>query len=71
VPSTLPVSDAVFCIFWFHMILSINRVNRLIVVMVKCCVFFAVRTEFLNIIWTRFGFSGLIKHIFILGNGYR
>jgi hypothetical protein len=24
--------------------------------MVKCCVFFAVRTEFLNIIWTSFGF---------------
>jgi hypothetical protein len=27
--------------------------------MVKCSVFFAVRTEFLNIIWTSFGFKGL------------
>jgi hypothetical protein len=32
------------------MILSENNVNQLIFVMVKCCVFFAVRTEFLNII---------------------
>jgi hypothetical protein len=28
--------------------------------MVKCGVFFAVRTEFLNIIYTCFGFKGLI-----------
>jgi hypothetical protein len=28
--------------------------------MVKCAVFFAVRTEFSNIIYTRFGFKGLI-----------
>jgi hypothetical protein len=27
--------------------------------MVKCCVFFAVWTKFLNIIWTSFGFKGL------------
>jgi hypothetical protein len=27
--------------------------------MVKCCVFFAVRTEFWNNIYTRFGFKGL------------
>jgi hypothetical protein len=27
--------------------------------MVKCHVFFAVQTEFLNIIYTRFGFKGL------------
>jgi hypothetical protein len=27
--------------------------------MVKCCVFFAVRTEFLNIIETSFGFKWL------------
>jgi hypothetical protein len=37
------------------MILSVNKdkfhsINKLIYVMVKCCVFFAVRTEFLNII---------------------
>jgi hypothetical protein len=29
-------------------IISLNSVNKLIFVMVKCCVFFAVRTEFLN-----------------------
>jgi hypothetical protein len=28
---------------------------------VKCCVFSEVRTEFLNIILTSFGFKGLIK----------
>jgi hypothetical protein len=28
--------------------------------MVKSCVFFEVRTEFLNIIYTSFGFKGLI-----------
>jgi hypothetical protein len=27
--------------------------------MVKCCVLFEVRTEFLNIIYTSFGFKGL------------
>jgi hypothetical protein len=31
--------------------------------MVKCGVFFAVRTEFLNIIYTSFGFKGLFKCI--------
>jgi hypothetical protein len=31
-------------------IISLNSVNQLIFVMVKSCVFFAVRTEFLNII---------------------
>jgi hypothetical protein len=30
--------------------------------MVKCCVFFAVRTEFLNIIQTSLGFKGLIEY---------
>jgi hypothetical protein len=38
---------------WFSMltaIISVNSVNQLIFVMVKCGVFFAVRTEFLNII---------------------
>jgi hypothetical protein len=31
--------------------------------MVKCGVFFAVRTEFLNIIQTSFGFKGLREEI--------
>jgi hypothetical protein len=38
---------------WFSVqtaIISLNGVNQLIFVMVKCGVFFAVRTEFLNII---------------------
>jgi hypothetical protein len=38
---TVPVQTA---------IISLNSVNRLIFVTVKSCVFFAVRTEFLNII---------------------
>jgi hypothetical protein len=47
------------------MILSVNsdyflEQNKLVFVMVKCCVFFAVRAEFLNIIYMSFGFKGLI-----------
>jgi hypothetical protein len=41
------------CFIWFSLqtaIISLNSVNQLIFVMVKSCVFFAVRTEFLNII---------------------
>jgi hypothetical protein len=34
--------------------------------MVKCCVFFAVRTEFLNIIWTSFGFKEIILRLYLL-----
>jgi hypothetical protein len=44
------------------MILSINSnyfLEQLIFVMVKCCVFFAVQTKFLNIIQTSFGFKRL------------
>jgi hypothetical protein len=36
--------------FVFHMILGINSANQLMFVMVKCCVFLAVWSEFLNII---------------------
>jgi hypothetical protein len=38
---------------------SLNSVNQLISVMVKCGVLFEVRTEFLNITQTSFGFKGL------------
>jgi hypothetical protein len=31
-------------------VISLSSVSQLIFVMLKCCVFFAVRTEFLNII---------------------
>jgi hypothetical protein len=41
------------------MILTVNSVNQLIFVMVKSCVFFAVRTEFLNMISASFGFRVL------------
>jgi hypothetical protein len=40
-------------------ILNLNGVNQLIFVMVKCDVLFEVRTGFLNIIQTSFGFKGL------------
>jgi predicted Holliday junction resolvase-like endonuclease len=39
--------------------MSLNSVNQLIFVMVKCGVLFEVRTGFLNIIWTSFVFKGL------------
>jgi hypothetical protein len=37
----------------------LNGINKLIFIMVKSSVFFAVRTEFLNIILTSFGFKGV------------
>jgi hypothetical protein len=40
-------------------ITSLNTINQLIVVMVKCSVMFEVQTEFLNIIYTSFCFEGL------------
>jgi hypothetical protein len=40
-------------------IISLNSVNQLIFVMVKCGVLFEVRTGLLNIISTSFGFRGL------------
>jgi hypothetical protein len=39
------------------MILTVNSVNQLIFVMVKCGVLFEVRTEFLNIIYASFCFK--------------
>jgi hypothetical protein len=50
----------------FHMsfritaIISVNSINQLILVIVKCCVFFEVRTEFLDTIETSFNFKRLI-----------
>jgi hypothetical protein len=40
------------------MIISLNSINQLISVMVKCGVLFEVRTEFLNITKTSCGFKG-------------
>jgi hypothetical protein len=54
VPSALKLTNSAFCNYDFRMILSeketvsLNSINRLIFVMVKYCVFFEVRTEFLN-----------------------
>jgi hypothetical protein len=42
-------------------IISLNSVTQLVFVMVKCGVLFEVRAESLNIIWTIFGFKGLIS----------
>jgi hypothetical protein len=45
------VSFVFMDLVWFSLqteIISLNRVNKLICVMVKCCVLFEVRTEFLN-----------------------
>jgi hypothetical protein len=40
-------------------IISLNSVNQLIFVMLKCGVLFEVRTEFINIIYAHFSFKGL------------
>jgi hypothetical protein len=48
---------------WFSLstaIISLNGINQLIFVMVKCGVLREVRSEFLNTIYTSFGFKGLI-----------
>jgi hypothetical protein len=60
VPLTLTATKSTFCpqsvfmgFVWFSektVIISLNSVNQLIFVMVKCGVFFAVRNEFLNTI---------------------
>jgi hypothetical protein len=36
----------------------------MIFVMVKCGVLYEVRSEFVNIVWTSFGFIGLNKYVF-------
>jgi hypothetical protein len=38
-----------------------NSVSQLIFVMLKCCVSFAVRTGFLNSIWTSVGFAEFVN----------
>jgi hypothetical protein len=54
-PPALTVTDSAFCIdgfLWFSLqtaIISLNSVNRLIFVTVKCSVSFAVRTELLTV----------------------
>jgi hypothetical protein len=47
-------------------IISLNSVNELIFVMVKCGVPFEVRTEFLNFIWTTVGFLSVNRQLSML-----
>jgi hypothetical protein len=49
-------------------LISLNSVNQLIFVMVKCGVLFEVRTEFLNIIYASFGFKGLNRGLISLNS---
>jgi hypothetical protein len=55
VSAILIICNAVFCIFEFCMVLSVNgyyflkHTNQSIFVMVKCGVLFEVRAEYLNI----------------------
>jgi hypothetical protein len=42
-------------------IISSNNINKLSFVMVKCCVFFEVQTEFFYMIQMSFSIIGLIK----------
>jgi hypothetical protein len=61
------VSDSAYYISGFCMIVSVNRdyrislnsINHSIFVMVKCGLLFEVRIEFLNIVYTSFGFKWL------------
>jgi hypothetical protein len=42
-------------------IISLNRIARLVFVVDKCCAFFAAGREFVDVIWTSFGFKGLCQ----------
>jgi hypothetical protein len=42
-------------------IISLNSINELIFVIVKCCVLFEVWTDFYNSVKKSFGFKGLKK----------
>jgi hypothetical protein len=61
----MTISYSTFCIYGSCMIPGLNgdyflnSINQLIFLMVKCCVLFEVRTEFLNIIKARIGFKEL------------
>jgi hypothetical protein len=66
--NTLTIDNFAFCpqcIYRFHTILrikniiSLHSVNQMVFVMVPDCVFFEVRTGYLNKIKTSFGFTGL------------
>jgi hypothetical protein len=52
----LPICNVVYCIYELYgsrckqRFISLNGINHLLLVMVKCGVLFEVRTEFLNII---------------------
>jgi hypothetical protein len=46
-------------------IISLNGINKLIFVMVKCDVLFEVQNKFLNITWTNFGFKGLTQFFYL------
>jgi hypothetical protein len=60
VPANLVVCNALFCIYAFCIVLTVNSINQLIFVTVKCGVLFEVRTGFLNIIKSSVGFKGLM-----------
>jgi hypothetical protein len=45
--------------FWNYRATNLSEIKKLNFAMVKCCVFFAVRTEFLLYIYMGFGFKGL------------
>jgi hypothetical protein len=49
-------------------IISLNSINKSILVMEKYCVFFEARTEFLSIILMKFGCKGLNKLIWVLNS---
>jgi hypothetical protein len=59
---------------WFSAqtaIISLNSINQLIFVMVKCCIFSIEQTEFLNIIYISFGFKGLTSSNLLVSNSTR
>jgi hypothetical protein len=58
-PTCFTTTNCAFCVYgfvWFSLqtaSIFLGNINQLSIVMLKCCVFFEVRTEFLNIIQTR------------------
>jgi hypothetical protein len=53
-------NQQLFILYLFHAIISLNNVNQLIFVTVKCCSFLPVRTELFNIILVTFALKTLM-----------
>jgi hypothetical protein len=70
VPSIVTICNVIFCVYGVCVLLTVNREYflkpHLIFVMVKCCVLFEARTEFLNITQTS-AFGSVVVSVLAMG----